>query len=493
MDFWRTDNDVDARHIVDRPWKVLAGGEPFDTAATYEIENPSTGGGLADAPDASAEEVDRLVRLAATAQPAWGALTPRERAGKVRQFAALMIEHREELATLDSLDMGAPLRSTRLDVDGAVELMNIFADYALELGGRTIPVSKNLHYTTSEPYGVIARIGAFNHPLFFAASKAAAPLIAGNAVILKAPDQAPLSTLRLAELAAEVLPPDVLIAISGRGMVSGRAIVAHPLIRRIGFIGSAATGRSIQKDAADAGVKHVTLELGGKNAQIVLPDADLAAAAAGVVAGMNFTMSAGQSCGSTSRLLLHESIADEVQSRVAAILDGIRVGDPMNESNDMGSLISKAQYDKSLHYIDVGVKEGGSILSGGGRPSTVGSKGWFVSPTLITQVAPESTLAQEEVFGPVLAAMTFGTVSEAVEIANSVEYGLTASVWTSDLTSAHQIARDLKVGHVLINSPSRHFWGLPFGGTKSSGFGREECLEELLSYAETKTTTVVLP
>jgi 2-formylbenzoate dehydrogenase len=479
--------------VVDRPWKVLVGGQPIDTAATYEIENPSSGARLTDAPDASAGEVDRAVRAAAVAQKAWAALTPRDRASRVRLLGALMIENREELATLDSLDMGAPLRSTRLDVDGAVELMNIFADYALELGGRTLPVSTNLHYTTSEPYGVIARIGAFNHPLFFAASKAAAPLVAGNAVILKAPDQAPLSTLRFAELAAEVLPPDILIAISGRGSVSGRAIVQHPLIRRIGFIGSAATGRSIQKDAADSGVKHVTLELGGKNAQIVLPDADLDAAAAGAVAGMNFTMSAGQSCGSTSRLLLHESIAEQVQSRVAEILDAIRVGDPMDESNDMGSVISKAQYEKSLHYIDIGTKEGGTVLSGGGRPQSVGAVGWFVAPTLIANVAPDSTLGQEEVFGPVLAAMTFTTEDEAIEIANSVEYGLTASVWTANLVSAHRMARELKVGHVLINSGSRHFWGLPFGGTKSSGFGREECLEELLSYVETKTTTVILP
>ena len=472
---------------------MMIGGVHAEPAGFYPVENPSTGGHLADAPDATAEDVDRAIAAAAAAQPAWAARTPRERASLVRRLGALLVEHREEFAHLDSLDLGATLRSTRLDVDGAVELMNIFADYALELGGRTLPVSGNLHYTTSEPYGVVARIGAFNHPLFFAASKAAAPLIAGNTLILKAPDQAPLSTLRFAELAAEVLPPDVLIAISGRGAVSGRAIVRHPLVRRIGFIGSSTTGRSIQRDAADAGVKHVTLELGGKNAQIVFSDADLDAAAAGAVAGMNFTASAGQSCGSTSRLLLHESIATEVIERVGSILNAIRVGYPLDESTEMGSVVSKAQYDKSLHYIEVGLGEGGRLVAGGGRPDTVGEDGWFVSPTLIADVGPDSTLGQEEVFGPVLAAMRFRTEEEAIRIANAVDYGLTASVWTSDLATALRTARGLHVGHVLVNSGSRHFWGLPFGGTKSSGFGREECLEELLSYTETKTTSVMIP
>ncbi|WP_375399448.1 aldehyde dehydrogenase family protein [uncultured Amnibacterium sp.] len=479
--------------VAERPWRTLIGGAPLEPVGVYAVENPSTGQQLAEVPDATAADVDRAVEAAAAAQLAWARRTPRERASLVRRLGTLLLEHREELARLDSLDIGAPLRSTRLDVEGAVELMNIFADYALELGGRTLPVSNNLHYTTSEPYGVVARIGAFNHPLFFAASKAAAPLVAGNAVILKAPDQAPLSTLRFAELAAEVLPPDVLIAISGRGSVSGRAIVRHPLIRRIGFIGSAVTGRSIQRDAADAGVKHVTLELGGKNAQIVLPDADLAAAAAGAVAGMNFTASAGQSCGSTSRLLVHESIATDVLERVGAILAEIRVGDPLDESSEMGAVVSEAQYDKSMHYIEVGLGDGGRLVAGGGRPDTVDEHGWFVAPTLIADVGAHSRLGQEEVFGPVLAAMTFRTEEEAVEIANSVDYGLTASVWTSNLSSAHRIARELHVGHVLINSGSRHFWGLPFGGTKSSGFGREECLEELLSYTETKTTTVMIP
>lgn len=478
---------------VARDWSILLGGRPAGTDATYEVEDPSTGAVLARVPDCSADEVDAAVRAAAAAQIAWARITPRQRAGKLRELAALLLEHRDELATLDARDLGSPLQAMRMDVDAAAELISIFADHALQLGGETIPVSTNLHFTTSEPYGVVARIGAFNHPLFFAASKAAAPLIAGNAVILKAPDQTPLSTLRFAELAAEVLPADLVIAISGRGAISGRAIVQHPLIRRIGFIGSAATGRAIQADAAAVGVKHVTLELGGKNAQIVMPDADLAGAAAAAVAGMNFTAVAGQSCGSTSRLLLHESIADEVLAMTAGHASALRVGDPMADGTDMGPLVSQAQYDKSVHYIEAGVAEGGRIVAGGSRPDGLADGGWFLSPTVIADVHPNSTLGQEEVFGPVLAAMTFTDEAEAIRIANSVEYGLTASVWTRDLGTALRMSRELQVGHVLVNSPSRHFWGLPFGGTKSSGFGREESLEELLSYTETKVTSVVIP
>lgn len=209
---------------------------------------------------------------------------------------------------LDAIDGGFPLAMMRVDVDAALELMDIFADMALELGGKTIPVSENLHFTTHEPFGVVARIGAFNHPFFFAVSKVAAPLMAGNAVILKAPDQTPLSSLRFAEIAAQVLPQNLVITISGRGAVSGRAIVRHPAIRRIGFIGSTATGQSIQRDAAESGVKHISLELGGKNAQIVFPDADLEKAAQGAVSGMNFTWTAGQSCGSTRACLTSRSV-----------------------------------------------------------------------------------------------------------------------------------------------------------------------------------------
>jgi 2-formylbenzoate dehydrogenase len=476
----------------DRDWRVLLGGAPVAPSRTYAVEDPSSGEPFAEAPDCTPEEVDAAVRAAQHAQSAWAKVPPRQRAARIRDLAAVLREHREELALLDAVDGGFPLPMMRGDVDAGLELMEMFADLALDLGGRTIPVSDNLHYTVQQPYGVVARIVAFNHPFFFAASKVAAPLVAGNAVVLKAPDQTPLSALRMAELAAGVLPHDLLVTVTGQGTVAGRALVRHPLVRRIGFIGSPPTGRAIQRDAAEVGVKNVSLELGGKNAQIVMPDADLDAAAAGAVQGMNFTWTAGQSCGSTSRLLLHESIADKVSAQVADLVAAIRVGHPLDEATQMGPLIDRTQYDKTLAAIESGNRSGARVLTGGGRPDTVGEQGWYVAPTVLDGVAPRSALAQNEVFGPVLSVLTFTDEDDAVRITNDVDYGLTAAIWTSDVTCAHRMANAVEAGYVLVNSPSRHFWGLPFGGVKASGVGREESSEELLSYTETKATTVVL-
>ena len=481
-----------AREVGARDWEVRLGGAPMPVADRYAIEDPATGGHLADAPACSAADVDRIVRAAADAQRAWGRRPARERAGLVRAFAARLRDHAEELATIDAVDAGFALPVMRLDVGAAATLLEIMADHALALGGETFPLSDNLHYTVREPYGVVGRIVPFNHPLFFAAGKVAAPLVAGNAVVLKAPDQTPLSSLRMAELAEEVFGPDLCTVISGPGAVAGAALVSHPLIRRIGFIGAPGTGRLIQRQAADAGVKYVSLELGGKNALIVMPDADLDAAADSAVFGMNFTATAGQSCGSTSRLLLHESIADQVLDRVVEQVRAIRVGHPLAPETQMGPVIDRRQYDKSMEAIAAATSAGGAVLAGGGRPDTVGDEGWYVAPTVLGDLQPDNPAAVEEIFGPVLSVLTFSDEAEAVAIANRSEYGLTAGVWTADVGRAHRIVRDLQVGYVWINGSSRHYWGLPFGGAKASGVGREESLDELLSYTETKAVTVVL-
>lgn len=483
-----------ATAVADREWRLTVGGRAraAGTGATYTVECPATGEPLAQAPDATEEDVDEAVRSAAAAATGWRRLSPRERGRRLRELATAVRGHADELAMLDALDSGNPVTAMRTDVHWGADVLELFADYATHLGGDTIPASvENLHFTRRVPFGVVARIVPFNHPAMFAAAKVAAPLLAGNAVVLKPSDITPLSALRLAEIATGILPEGTLSVITGDGPAASRALVRHPLVRRIGFIGSERVGRIIQRDAAESGVKEVSLELGGKNALIVCPDADLEAAADGIVGGMNFAWSAGQSCGSTSRVLLHAGIADEVLALVRERVARIRIGSPLDPATQMGPLASRAQYDKSRRYIDIATAEGATLFHGGGRPEAL-ERGYYIEPTIFTGVEPHMRIAQEEVFGPVMSVLTFTDLDEAIRIANGVDYGLTASIWTRDVSTALDLADRVEAGYVWINGSSRHFWGVPFGGTKSSGIGREESVEELLSYTELKAVNVVV-
>ena len=475
-----------------RDGRMLAGGRltgSVDGNAS-ETSPPSTGEPPAKVPAATAGDVEAAVRAAEAAQQEWHRVPPRERAAVVRRVASILREHRAELAYLDAVDGGNPVTAMEADVDKGAAMLDHFADWTDQLAGDThLSSIQHLHYTVRQPFGVVARIVPFNHPIMFAASKIAAPLVAGNAVILKAPDQTPLSSLRMGELLADVLPAGLLTVLTGHGREVGPPLVSHPSIRRIAFTGSLATGQSVLQNAAASGIKSVTLELGGKNPMIVLPDADVDAAAAGAVSGMNFAWTAGQSCGSTSRLLVHESIADEVIERVLAGMSALRVGDPLDHATEMGSLVSPEHHARVQGYVDAGLAEGLTRVTGG---QEVDPRGAFLAPTAFLDVPETSVLAREEIFGPVLSITRFSDADRTLAALNESPFGLAASVWTRDVARAHQISNQLQTGYVWVNTSSQHFVGLPFGGIRSSGLGREECVEELHSFTETKSVTVRL-
>jgi acyl-CoA reductase-like NAD-dependent aldehyde dehydrogenase len=349
-----------------------------------------------------------------------------------------------------------------------------------------IDASSGLHYTANRPYGVAGRILAFNHPMMFAVTRPLPALITGNTVVMKPAPQTPLSSLALGELFAEAFPPGVMNIVTG-GAATGDAIVRHPTVKRIAFTGSVGTGLAIQRSAAESGhVKHVSLELGGKNAMVVFPDVDLDAAVEGAVFGMNLNVCQGQSCGSNSRILVHEAIHDEFVEALAARFDSFNVTTAYTEEADMGPLVSAAHLNRVSGYVDSGREQGARLVTGGDRPSGVPDGGFFLRPTVFDGVRPEMAIATEEIFGPVVSVMRWNRYDEMIETANGVDFGLAASVWTNDLSLAHQTADLLDAGYVWVNDSTVHYVGTPFGGAKNSGLGREESEEELLSYLEQK-------
>jgi len=377
------------------------------------------------------------------------------------------------------------------DVNAACAQLDYFAGLAGEVKGETIPMGEGaINMTLREPFGVCARIVAYNHPLMFIAAKMAAPLAAGNTVIMKPPEQAPLSSYRMMELIEDVVPPGVLNVVTG-GAQCGAALVAHPLIPRIALIGSVPTGRAIARAAAER-LKHVTLELGGKNACIVYPDADVDKAIAGAVAGMNFTW-CGQSCGSTSRVFVHQSIHDRVVEGIVRAVQRYKPGLPTDPATTMGALVSKAHLAKVEGMIASGRAEGATLACGGERPNDPKlANGYFMPPTIFTQVNQSMRIANEEIFGPVLCVLPWTDEAAMLADVNAVEYGLSASIFTRDLTTAHRCASRVDAGYIWINTTGRHFLGAPFGGYKQSGQGREECFDELVGYTQQKNVHIAL-
>jgi aldehyde dehydrogenase (NAD+)/betaine-aldehyde dehydrogenase len=449
--------------------------------------NPGTEAVHGRVPVATVSDVNRAVNAAESAQPGWAALSVWERRDVLRKLGAAMHARAAEVLPLEAADTGNTISSLGRDVEVAANYLNFFSGLGTEIKGDSVPASKDgLHFSIREPYGVVARILPFNHPFLFAAAHLAAPLMAGNAVVLKTPETSPLSGTVMGEICREVLPPGLVNIVHGPGLPTGDALVRHPKIWRIGFTGSVQTGLAIQRSAAEVAVKHVSLELGGKNAMIVCADADPATVAAEAVRGMNFAW-AGQSCGSNSRLLLHESLYDEVVARIVAQVSVIRVGDALDPASQMGPVNSAGHYNRVLSFVESARQDGAKLLTGGERPPGADfRRGYWIQPTVYGDVTMNMRVAREEIFGPILSILKWRTQEEAIAMANATEYGLVSGVWTHDLKVAMSFVRALQSGFVYVNNTARHFVGTPFGGWKNSGLGREECLGELLSYTRNK-------
>ena len=487
--------DPVAEFVTGHDFKLLIGGDLVDAAdgATLETRNPSTSEILTSVPCAGPQDVQRAYEAAKQAQPAWEALGVQGRSEVFARFGQAIVEHGDRLAMLDAIDGGMPFGEMRFDMQISLGNIRDWPTLVRWHGGRTIPASPgNLHYTSYRPYGVTGRILAYNHPAMFAITRPLAALIAGNAVIVKPAPQVPLSALALGEIIRDVFPPGVFNIVTG-GVEAGDAIVTHPGIRRIGFTGSVGTGLKIQQRAASSGVKHLSLELGGKNPMIVFPDADLDRAVEGAVNGMNLVVCAGQSCGSNSRTYVHRDIYDEFVAGVGARLDAMKVAPAYEDGVDMGPVVSQEHLDRVMGLIQTGRDQGARLVTGGGRPNgSAPPEGYFVRPTLFADVSLDMDIGRTEIFGPVMALAAWTEIDDVVEKANAVDVGLTAGVWTSDLDTAHRIADRLQAGYVWVNDQARHYFGTPFGGQKNSGIGREECIEEYESYLEQKVVHVVL-
>jgi betaine-aldehyde dehydrogenase len=467
-------------------WHASAG------ARAIAVTSPATREPLGTAVDAVAEDVDRAVAAARTAFPGWRETPAQERAKAIRRAIAILVEHADELAWLEAVDTGNPFQAMRYDVEISAGYMDYFAGLVTEIKGDTIPIGPGtLNYTLREPLGVVARIGAFNHPLLFTAGKCGAPLVAGNTLIVKPADQTPLTSLRIAELWHDVFPPGVFNVVTG-GREAGAALVAHPQVAKVGFIGSVAAGRAVMQ-AASATLKALTLELGGKNALIACADATPEEVADGVVRGMNFRYVTGQSCNSTSRVYLHDRIHDAALAQIVRRVAQLRVGLPSEPDSEVGCLSSEAQFDKTMSYIRLGVEGGARLACGGKRPVDAKlAHGFFVEPTVFADVTDDMRIAREEIFGPVVSILRWSDGDDVVARVNALDYGLTASIWTHDLDLAHRLASRVEAGYVWINGASTHHVGVPFGGVKQSGMGREESIEELLACTQIKNVNVTL-
>jgi len=473
--------------------KLYINGEFVESVSqkTFETFNPATGEVLATVAEAGPEDIDKAVKAARKAfeEGPWSKMSAAQRSRLMYKLADLMEENKEELALLETLDNGKPIReTTNADIPLSIEHMRYYAGWATKIVGQTIPVSgPYFNYTRHEPVGVVGQIIPWNFPLLMAMWKLGAALASGCTVVLKPAEQTPLSALYLAELIEEAgFPKGVVNIVPGFGETAGQPLVDHPEVDKIAFTGSTEVGKLIMERASKT-LKRVTLELGGKSPNIILPDADLSKAIPGAFNGVMFNQ--GQVCCAGSRVFIQKKLYDNVVADMVSHAQKLKQGAGVHEDTEMGPLVSDEQQNRVLGYIEKGLNEGAELLVGGNKPF---EQGYFVSPTIFANVRDDMTIAKEEIFGPVIAAMPYDDLDDLINRANDSLYGLAAGVWTKDVAKAHYIANKLKAGTVWVNCYNAFDAASPFGGYKQSGIGREMGSYALDNYTEVKSVWVSL-
>lgn len=482
---------------VDAPpsgWELMYGGgafEPVDGKRS-DIESAIDGSVIASVPNADRDDLDRAVESAQRAAKEWAKVSPHERVALLDAFADRLLDVNERLGLLDTINAGMPVTATRMEAAWGADAIKSYARLADEIKGATFPETNGVWgYTSREPYGVVAHILPFNHPAATVCLAIGTALATGNSVIVKPSEFTPFSALEIGQIAQEVLPDGLVSVLTGDGAVIGNAISEHPGIPRISFTGSVRTGRLVMRAAAEE-MKHVTLELGGKGPLAILPDVDLEMAVDMAVDGMNFRgVQAGQSCQSTSRVLVHESMYESFCERLVRALEGIKIGDPRDPATEMGALAFRQHFERVRNYIEVGKAQGGRLITGGATPEGYNG-GFFVEPTAFADVDRSMRIANEEIFGPVVSVMKWSTEEELIEIANGVEYGLTARIACGNLGPGLRLANEIDAGRMWINIANGGPGSMPMGGFKHSGVGKAGDFESLVSYTREKSIAVRL-